>query len=146
MSVTFLPESSLNTHTRIIRAPWHVPLVSINRVPLNDPVNIHSCDIALLKYFWHLMNLTCLTCCGARPVKVLASSMASSWLWMGAKYSQALILSTKSLSPPCSLTTAPASWDRTRIFSWHSCKTLRQKPINLIPHPFKIHKSYLLIV
>ena len=29
----------------------HAPLVSINRVPLYDPGNIHYCDIAILKYF-----------------------------------------------------------------------------------------------
>lgn len=39
--VIFFPESHLNTDTRIIRTPWHIPLVSVltcfNRFPLYTP-------------------------------------------------------------------------------------------------------------
>ena len=41
---------------------------------------------------------------------------------MGSKYLSAFILSIRSLALPSCLTTAPASCDKTRIFSWHSCR------------------------
>ena len=63
------------------------------------------------------------TCWGALPTKLTGSSKSSKFAWIGWKYGQAFILSTRSLSLPCCFTWSPACWDRTRIFSWHSYET-----------------------
>ncbi|KAH3673156.1 hypothetical protein WICPIJ_009890 [Wickerhamomyces pijperi] len=61
------------------------------------------------------------TCSGALPTKVDGSKRDCKSPQIGLKNSVLEILSIKSLSPPCCLTTAAAWWERTLISSWTSC-------------------------
>jgi hypothetical protein len=77
-------------------------------------------EIFFQKYLSVIIVTRSPTWSGALPTNVNGSSSVSSWGKMGAKYGELRILSTRSLSNPYCFTWAPASWESTRICSWHT--------------------------